>query len=271
MLTRISSYRKSKGFSLLELAIALAVLGYLLFGFAEYVKQGDDYETRAENREILLDAKNALLAFVKVNGYLPCPDSDAVNDGIETRTGGICSGIRGRFPYQTLGFAEEDAWGNNLFYAIPTNANVAVSVNDPTLIASYFDASGTPPTFNMDTPPLNQGAVTGFLRVCGEDTAGCNAGVADENIVELTAVAVIVSFGENGAFTWNGLDIVNGIPPAGLSARETENADLDNNFLKNASSFSTVNVNQDFDDQLVWLTGFDVKLAMIKSNNGLTE
>ena len=82
-------------------------------------------------------------------------------------------------------------------------------------------------------------------------------------MLECAAIEVVVSFGKNGADTWAKYN-------AGtenlLDAAEKENADDDNYFWR--SNGSNV-AGQEYDDQLIWLTGYDVKYALLKSEPGL--
>lgn len=254
--------RLQKGFSLLEIAIALAIFGFLAYGLASNIKVGRDYDNYKENREMLLDAKQALIAFVQTNGYLPCPDGSTAVDGLEDRSGAECSFTDGRLPYRTIGMLNRDEWGNTLYYATVTNSTSSTDVADSTLMASYF-SSISAPVFDLDTPPLNTGAVTGAIRICGEQATTCTSSTPSADMVEEAAVAVIVSFGDNGEYSWNNLGVV-----SKFGTREAENIDRNNYFWKETATYSE---SDGFDDQLVWITGFDIKVAMLKSENGLSE
>jgi len=255
---------RNSGFSILEIAIALSVLAFLSYGLASTLKTGRDYEQYFENRKVLLEAKTALIAFAQSNGYLPCPDGDGTIDGVETRVSGICSHTSGRLPYQTLGLAEHDEWGNYIYYAIATNATTAADANNPALIASYFNANSAP-VFGLDTAPLAEAAVTGSNKVCNETAVICNSTTLTDSTkgAEEAAVVVLVSFGNNGEYTWSNLGTA-----SAFGTREFENADGDNYFWKETGSYSD---SDGFDDQVVWLTGFDIKYAMLRSDFGLSE
>lgn len=253
-----------RGFSLLEISVALTIIGILAYGLANSIKIGRDFDKYNLNRELLIEAKTALLAFVQSNGYLPCPDGAVTIDGIEDRTSGICDFEEGRLPYHTLGLAREDAYGNFFYYAIPDNADSSVAANDPTLMASYFNANSAP-VFTLDTGPLAGAGITGSLKVCGENATSCNSSTATADMVELAAVALILSFGDNGGEAWANLGT-----SSAFNAKEFVNADEDNYFWKDTGSYGTA-ANVEFDDQLVWITGYEIKYTLVKSSNGLSE
>lgn len=258
---------RAQGFSILEIVIALTIFAFLAYGIASTQKTGRDYNKYFENRKVLEEAKVAVITFAQTNGYLPCPDGGLIIDGLEDRTSGICASINGRLPYRTLGLPAFDEWGAHIYYAIPTNANTSASADDPTLMASYFNANavagitGSPPVFDLNTAPNAAGAVTGSNKICGENAVTCVAATPAADMVETAAVAVLVSFGDNGEFTWNNLG--NALQ---FSTKEFENTDGDNYFWKESGSYA-----EDFDDQLVWITGFDIKSAMLRSDIGLRE
>ena len=136
-------------------------------------------------------------------------------------------------------------------------------------MASYFNAKSivtipdSPPVFDLDTPPLAGTPVTVSNKVCGENAVNCNLSTPTADMLETSAVAVLVSFGDNGEYTWNNLGTA-----SAFGAREYENADQDNYFWKETGTYSA---SDGFDDQVVWLTGFDVKSAMLRSDSGLRE
>lgn len=264
----IFSDKKVDGFSLLELAIALVIIGILSYTISLGVQSSRDYDKYAQNAHYLEEVRSGLLTFAQSNGYLPCPDTDG--SGVENRTAGVCSGRVGQLPFQMIGVNRVDSWNNPLYYAINERADTSgvQEIADATGIApaTYFN-SASAPLFNFNTLPVAQTHGGGNLTVCGETLAlpaslalpsnTCAAGTLDADKIEITAIAVVVSFGKNGAETWAGQT---------LGYAETENFDGDTNFWKAQGT----NVSgQSFDDQLIWLTGFDVKYALIRSERGL--
>ncbi len=260
-----NNFSRSQGFSLLEISIALAIIGFLSYTLAVGVTSTRDFDDSTENRRSLENIRASMLTFVQSNGYLPCPDTDTVADGVENRTAGVCNAKNGKLPYQMLGVAAVDQWEQPFYYAVnnKTDLSGTVEIADPTKSASYF-SDITPPLFTLSTPPVAVDPGSGNYSVCGEVvTTTCDGATADADKIEITAIAVIISFGKNGAETWakRAAGTINT-----LSAAEQENADDENYFWKARGSNV---VGQYFDDQLVWLTGYDLKYALVKSGRGI--
>lgn len=256
--------RSAAGFSLLEISISLVIIAVLSYTLMNGVGITRDYGKASDNRVYMHKIKTGLITFAQVNGYVPCPDTDIPQDGVENReAGGECTNARGRLPYMSIGVNSEDVWNQPVRYVVNarTDASGTLEIADATQTASatYFN-SATAPFFTLNTSPFGVTGGAGNLTVCGEALAlgaTCSGAAGNANLIELEAIAVAVSFGKNGADTWAG---------NATSAPELENADNDDNFwLTNGSTIA----GQEFDDQLVWITGYDIKYALLRSERGL--
>lgn len=262
-------FHKKQGFSLLEISIALTVIAFLIYGLVNKIKVDRDYNKNMGNKELMQVAKESILTFVQINGYMPCPDISIPPDGLEDR-GMVCNGVTGRLPYQDLGVPAVDTWQNPLYYAVVTNANSNADVTDASLPASFFNPTQI---FDFNTAHLaSSGAVSanGTLRVCGENNMDCdnttfNTAASRSQMVELAAVAVVVSFGENGQQVWNAID--NGLV-ANVDPRERENADFDRYYWRGQGSYIE---GDEFDDLVTWITAFDIKYFALKAGIGIAE
>lgn len=105
------------GFSLIEIAIVLVVLGLLLAGLIGPMGTRIEQEERERTRASLEEIKEALYGFAVVHGRLPCPDSDGSNDGLEDRTT-TCTALVGNLPWVDLVVPELDAWGRPFRYGV---------------------------------------------------------------------------------------------------------------------------------------------------------
>lgn len=132
------------GFSLIELTLCLFIVSvaatFLIDGFIL------DAELKAPRQE---DAKQiaiqqAIETYLRVNLYLPCPDTDS--DGRENRqvVNGIsvCADREGTLPYRELDLPATDAWGNPYYYRVHQRAESASYVNQVCETASVFGKFG---------------------------------------------------------------------------------------------------------------------------------
>ena len=113
-----------RGFSLVEIAIVLAILGLLVR--AAVVPLATLHETRRERaaHELVRAAREALIASALVHGALPCPVSRSGAGG--ARADGRCATFRGGVPAARLGLAGAvddagallDPWGGAVLYAL---------------------------------------------------------------------------------------------------------------------------------------------------------
>lgn len=111
--------RASRGFSLVELAVAVSVIGVIAAmataGYSDYV----EVRARARAHAEAETARQAIRAFALRNKRLPCPDRSADGDGAREGLAGNCgSGVQvGWLPYESLGLTRPDR-GRRLRYAV---------------------------------------------------------------------------------------------------------------------------------------------------------
>ncbi len=124
---------KDAGFTLVEIAIVLVIVGLLLGGLLMPLATQVDNERRKQVDHALTNINDALVGFavLTANLRLPCPDTD--NDGLEdvtiTVTDGVpaagqsrrvimCPATVGWLPYATIGSESQDSWGNLFRYSV---------------------------------------------------------------------------------------------------------------------------------------------------------
>ncbi len=206
--------RRSAGFSLVELSVVIAiigaVLGMVISGFAAFVKN----TTFSSTREKQVAIRDTLISYLRANGRIPCPDTGppgstgisttSLPDGLENRTGD-CTSVVGVVPYATLGLPREsaiDAWGNYFTYVVSNNF-------------SPVNITATPP---IRATPLRDWVKSATFRTG-------NLGdieVLDDLGSQLQAVALLISYGQNGAGAWTTKGSL--IDSAGIGANEGDNA-----------------------------------------------
>src|SRR6266849_5484579 len=130
--TVLSSFRpepgemsRSKGFSLVELAVALAIIALLLAGALIPLSTQIEVRNVADTRRGMESIREAIIGFGQANGRLPCPADGTIvagtaGAGTEARSGvdhnKTCTNVFGVVPWATLGVPETDAWGRRFSY-----------------------------------------------------------------------------------------------------------------------------------------------------------
>jgi type II secretory pathway pseudopilin PulG len=239
--------RRSRGVSLVELAIGLLILsliiGGLLVPLASQVEQSRVSQTQRQLEEI----REALIGFALANGRLPCPASPLSN-GLESQNpagSGICTNPWDGFvPAVTLGLSQVDAqgysvdaWGlaqNRVRYAVTTSNTNAFTR------AGQMRATG-------------MAALAPDLHVCASGTGivggGGNLCGAAGNTLSQNAVAVIYSVGANAATTTGGMSLDEAQNPN----PNPNNTNNDRAFVSRVRSVPGAAA-AEFDDLVTWLS-----------------
>lgn len=231
--------RSVRGFTLVELAVVLAIVGLLLGSILYTLSAQVEARNFSETNRRLEQARELLLAYVVVHGRLPCPATLASN-GVESiataaasGTGGTCSAYyAGYLPAVTLGFsptndsgAAIDAWGNGIRYAVSATSAPHFTSNEA-ILSNWSSIS--PADLDVCKHLTSVNATT-----CG--SAGNR--VATQG----TVVAVIWSQGKNA------------LSSASSSVDESNNNDNFPAFVSRGHSPAEDTTLGEFDDQLVWL------------------
>lgn len=132
--------RTAAGFSLVEMAVVLVIVGLLLGSLMMPLSAQMENQRRETTAAGVAEVGEALLGFAAVYRRLPCPDTDG--DGLEN--GPACSSTEGDVPWATLGVGRSDAWGHHLRYRA-NNSYVAAVPNPPDTAGALrvTDAGGT--------------------------------------------------------------------------------------------------------------------------------
>lgn len=110
-------FREKKGFTLVEIAIVMVIIGLLIGMGANMIGPLTKRAKLNESREDMNKAKEAVVSYSMTHGRLPCPDVN--NDGLEDITGTVCTACPNppcRFPNVTLNIKGTDAWQSFLRY-----------------------------------------------------------------------------------------------------------------------------------------------------------
>lgn len=247
-----------RGFTILELAITLAVMAMLATAILVPVVAQIQQRRIAGTEKLLEQAADALIGYATATGRLPCPAIDNVpaDTGVEafatappaptagTVANGICANFIGFLPAVTLGFTPVDARG----YAVdgwgtPQN-RIRYAVSNHTVPTGGTNTNPFTKTNGMRTATAGAIAGTPLLYVCNSGS-GVNAGANCGTAVTLAsnAPAVIWSVGANAATGGTGIDELQNPNPNGGSA--------DRIFV---SKIRTDITGAEFDDIVTWLS-----------------
>lgn len=225
---------RNKGFSLLEMAIVLTIVGLLMSGLIPSISGQIEQQHRSETRKQLDDIRQALYGFAISNGRLPCPADGTIpsvaglaNGAGQEKISCAASANGGVLPWVTLGVSETDAWGRRFTYRVTPDFADAISTT----------------TYAGCAPNQTPSQASFALCSKGNLSIGLTAGAAN---VATDIPALIVSHGTDGlgAFTSSGQQIQ---PVPIANTEQGDNTDNDNNFVSH-------DLTSNFDDLVVWLS-----------------
>ncbi len=260
--------KRQNGFTLIEIAVVLVIVGLLLGSFIGSFSQRIETTQRSNTKDQLEDIKTALIGFASAEGRLPCPAS-ATSSGDEAPIGGgVCTQAHGFAPGRTLGIEGAynrdnlliDAWGNPIRYSVTTSNASAFTFTDGvkviwsnTLHAEY---------------PLNPD-----LIICdGDSTTNTDCSGGPDKLIK-TAPFVILSLGKDGS------NFVTNIAPdsdqgenAGESAVDANAAGEDlaytvsaNRVFVSKSYSSADSTAGQFDDLIIWASPYILYSRMMEA------
>lgn len=227
---------QSKGFSLTELSLSLAIIAMIAGSAISVAINNTDYAKVKVTNDKLDRIEDALAAFVALNDRLPCPadgtllttDGDFGTEGTRSDTScpeaNFTSGnVRGGVvPVTTLSLPDDymfDGWGRRISYAVDYQFASNVSNNS--------DCDGT------------------ISTICFVETVGSSASItvndAGGSNRTTTAVYVVFSHGQNGhgAFIKNGSSTRINAYTSGNAWRTSFDDELENAHYTNAGADDT--------------------------------
>jgi len=285
------SYFKNKqmGFTLIEISLTLILLGILLVAGLSISGTFKKVAKATQAKQQMASIKSALKAYLTVNQFLPCPDTNG--DGVQdTKIQGgvtVCKSRSGTLPYQTLEIEATDPWHNPFYYRVNARAENKTRINDLCETASVFGQTGTRTVksgagmcpashifycthctdacgstlcdFSSSADPRTNDAPPYFNIATppkGVDNANGLKNMLVQNDagdqIDNAIPVMVVSFGQKGQQI---LADCNANTTAGSAERENCNGDA--NFQ--------ISAKPDFDNYLTWLTIYDIKKAMMNS------
>jgi len=264
--------RRSRGFTVTELAVVLTIVAFLLASLMYTLSAQTEQRNLEETRRRMEQARELLLAYAVVNGRLPCPArfaSNASNSGglesfctaAATSTTSTCSGSEtttpqahgtcsnhwdGYLPAMTLGYSQADpagfaldAWGNRIRYNV---SRVNVNCSGVSLPAASYTTMFTSKTLlqthGITCQPSDLLICKSSNGITGTDCGGTANQIMNQNMV----VAIVFSTGKNG-----------GTPSGGTGADEAANLNGDRVFVFHPPTPSDYAYGE-YDDQFAWIT-----------------
>lgn len=155
---------KQQGFSLIEMAVVLVIIGLLVTGLLMPLSAQIDQRNFNETQRELIEIRDALLGFSLSNTaatgqpFLPCPDTNA--DGFEDRLAGVCANPVGGLPWATLGLGRADRWSNPYIYRVTlafANSNTGFDLTTPRDIQVLSAAGGAIIAANLPAIVVSKG------------------------------------------------------------------------------------------------------------------
>ena len=224
--------RRGRGFTLVEIAIAIFIIALLLGSILVPLTTRVEQRQISETQKTLDEIRDALIGFAIANGHLPCPDkttatgAGTANDGIEDVNAGVCVATNdGNVPWVTLGVGASDVWGNRFRYQV----TAAYAQRSPVVLNLLTAA-----TINVCTV---NGCPAANTRLTGTSPDG--------------AVAVIISLGKNG---FGAINANTGTAnPAPTSLDENENVAGPTTFVSRTMT-PVGSPAGEFDDIVTWLS-----------------
>ncbi|MCK9201171.1 MAG: type II secretion system protein [Gallionella sp.] len=214
-----SEYHQTQGgFTLVEMAMVLLIIGLLLSGLMPTLSAQMEAQRIKETQHQMNEIKEALIGFALIYGRLPCPADATIATGQpdsgKEKSSCLAGNNGGVLPWVTLGVNETDAWGRRFTYRVT-------------------------PAFATVTPLF-------LLSSSANLDVGLTSNSSDTSVA-FNVPAIVVSHGSNGlgAYTPAG-----GTPPTTATGDELDNVASDNNNHFVSHDF----VQNGFDDIVAWIS-----------------
>lgn len=263
---------KQYGFSLIELAVVMMILGLLLGGLLGPLSNRTQLQRLQETESDLALIKQALISYAIRHGRLPCPDTNAetpidLRDGLENnplpglrcgQANGIVASpnlveqrkvVTGFLPYKDLGIGQYDSYGNAYIYTVSLSYADMPSSLDPTPFPELTSTSNPPPSGACELPRADLAPRPSF-SICSKggirvlSAAGAPTPIYDD------LPFMVLSRGASGIAAISGL------------ADQQENTDGDRSFVQRYINTSPGN---EFDDVLMWVPAPVLGLHLIQA------
>ena len=230
---RGTSHRRVGGFTLVEMAIVLVIVGLLSGGGVTILSSQLEMRRARETNALLNEAREALLGFAVTQGRLPRPATSAT-DGAENPAACVSEAVcTGFIPWATLGTSKIDGFGKIIRYSVtPAFAGGATGTTP-------FDLSTSVATKTIQT----RDGVGALIYQAGQ--ALCSS-------TNQCMPSVIFSHAKNN---WGTGDMGNVlVDNSATNSDEDTNDSAATNFITRTPSNNPASTGGEFDDQVLWLS-----------------
>jgi len=226
-----------KGFTLLEMAVVIAIMGIVMAGFVlpmlgqiKIRSQLLELQKYKETKHTLEEIKAALLGYMQTNSdnALPCPDTNATApDGNQDDCKN--SDVEGYVPWADLGLMKgNDAWGNPIRYRV--NRQYATKISPTSFIAT--------------------GRILKIKNIDGNWLSNSNDSKKEDSHI----VAILFSCGKNAKIDANNRVGINCDNTIALPS----NAENDY-YIQDIRDYKMLSeIPTSFDDSLIWISKYQV-------------
>lgn len=159
---------KEKGFTLIEIAIVMVIIGLLTGGGISIMRVLTERKLRNENLEYLQQTKEAIISFATINGRLPWADSTVPADGVQD-----AGATSGTLPFLDLNLPPTDPYKRVVKYVINGGLTNNRQNSCNTLLTplagnpSVVDADGSTTAFSVAAILISNGPTMPFNSVAG--------------------------------------------------------------------------------------------------------
>jgi len=242
-MTYTGNLNQQAGFTLIEIAVVLAVIALLLGGLLVPLTAQIELQKISETQNSLDEIREALIGYAIINGRLPCPADGTIPTG-QTNSAGVAAGQEYRNPVAGSPYACANVVGNVAVGVLPW-VTLGVKETDAWARRYTYEVTATWADSKDGTGLSSCGVVTGVsFQLCSNANLNILSTVGGTSIAA-NIPAVVVSHGKNGfgAYTPNGGARLS----TSRDADEAENSNGDVNFVSKPMTPT-------FDDIEIWVS-----------------